>query len=311
MSTETIGLFGRPAAGILEDAPDVVLVKRGKGYPYPPWAEVPEDFFHGASGVGKPVGTDWSNIAKYGALKFAASQRKELAEISRADAAYAALKEWYKPVDFAAMNFGSAVHLVTARLDAGRHVEDVECDDEKRLVGCCAAWEQWKADHAVRFGAIERTLYAAELKVAGTADRIAVCGNPPDGPGGQPLFGPKDMVVIDLKTTGQQLGKVEPSIEYVAQLTALAQATHIVHEETKDFTELPAPIRYGALVYLTPEGYRTQWIDVHQPTVIGMVRDIVGVLRANRSLGRGAFGLSTVKRIGAQAEGPALVAMPA
>ena len=305
MTTETIGLFGRPAAGILEDAPEVVIVQRGKGYPWPPFQAKPDDYFDGASSVGKPVGMDWSNIKKYGALKFAATKRRELAEIGDQEAAYGALKQWYDPVDKALMEFGSAVHLHTARLDAGRSADDVACDDPDRLAACLPAWDAWKNDYGIRFGAIERTLYAAELKIAGTADRIALAAQPPDG-----LFGPRDMVVVDLKTTSQPLAKVTPSIEYVAQLTALAQATHIVYEETNELLELPAPIRYGALVFVTPEGYRCQWVDTHQPDVVAMVRDIVTVLRAKRALGRGAYGQSAVKRLPKEGDQPLLVAAP-
>jgi hypothetical protein len=287
----TVGLFGRPAAGILEDSPEVVLVERGKGYPFPPFAEVPDDHFDGASSVGKCVGMDWSNIAKYRALKFAANKRRELAEFTRQEDAYAAIKEWFRPEDTAAMDFGSAVHLHTARRDAGRDTDGIPCDDAKRLDGCVAAWERFKTDYAIRFGAIERTLYAEGLKVAGTADRIALAGNPPPGWTSDRMF------VIDIKTTGQSLSRVAPSIEYLIQLTALAAATHIVYEEARDFIELPVPITGGALVYLTPEGYRAHFIDTDQPAVLDLVHHCVSALRAKRQLGRGAYGLGAVQRL--------------
>ncbi|WP_336251187.1 hypothetical protein, partial [Stomatohabitans albus] len=246
-STETIGLFGRPAAPPLldQESPEFVKISRYRGYPENPFDRACRRYLPGASSVGKPLDDNASMLKNWAAKvvrEVAADLRKETATLTKAETMSQIKAEADARMDRSRL-IGSDVHLVTALEDAGRGFDRTAILDkwEGAADNLILAWHLFKEDFAPRFGAIERTGYTApldgedpETKVAGTIDRLAVLNNPPQSaelnirPG-------IDMVILDIKTkVGKSITRVEPMYSNKVQVHALGLVERIAFEAERD-----------------------------------------------------------------------------
>ena len=302
-TTPTPGLFGHLAAGVLGgEAPDTVRFQRGKGYAYPPFQHRAQRYLTGASSLGKPVAKDWAFLERKRAADFAARHREELAAIPSIEAAKKFIEQGAAEMGKQAILTGRAVHEHTAWLDAG-YDSPIDLAVRDGAEGMAAAWEAWKTKHQVRFGAIERTLFAPALGAAGTADRIAIAEA---GPASWPTDRP---FVVDIKTTSMPVGMIDLAIEYLVQGAVLASASEIAFEEggggpdcprgplSKPHThELPAGVFHGfALVWVNPQGeHRTQWVASDEIPIILTLAGLLNEVKVTaKEVSAGAFGITT------------------
>lgn len=282
--SETIGIAGYAAAGILGEVPHLVGYRRDRGYPWPPFSPMPERFLPGASSVGKCVGDSWDWWARRVAARTAAKMGADIAVMRNARDAerviYAeAQREQWKPAED-----GSLVHDFTAHLDAGRQPKH---DLPDRLAGHVKAWEAFKRDYAVRCVAIERTIYAPSFSsgVGGTADRIVTLG------------GTSDLVLIDLKSKiSQPLSKITPSVEHLIQAVALSQSRYLAIEEHQTTLPLPA-ISQAGIVYVARDGYHVQWIWPHHTDLLNLTAACIAARAGRDRLGTGAWGTPAVRHL--------------
>ncbi len=284
------GLHGRPVTGVLGDAPHAVTIKRGRGYPWPPSAPTPSDYFIGASSLGSLVdpfnGTNWGINE---AAKAAGSRRREMADYKNAADVAAAIKAAGQEATTRSRDVGSLIHNVTAHTDAGLPAPDVSDDLERDghtvdLGPYLDSYAAFLSDCEVRIGSVERTLYSERLRTAGTADRLLIMGNPPESLG----IGPTDLVVADLKTKyGKTLDRVKPSASWAIQLAALATSSHIYYEEYGDVLELP-PIGAAVIVLLACDGYRLYRAPVEE--LSAEMASLAAAAHVAKALGSGVMG---------------------
>lgn len=110
----------------------------------------------------------------------------------------------------AAADFGRAVHLACELHDIGDLDEDA-LDPELRPY--LAGWKRFSAEHAVQWIDIERPVYNAAMRYAGTPDRVgAVAGS---------------LAVVDIKTTAALYPSVGPQLAAYAYAATRPYAERI------------------------------------------------------------------------------------
>ncbi|WP_336251041.1 hypothetical protein [Stomatohabitans albus] len=306
-STETIGLFGRPAAppALDDESPYFVKIDRWRGYPANPFDRSCKRRLPGASSIGKPL-DDNSGMLKNWAAKItrevAADLRKTTATMTKAETLEVIKAEANQRMDRGRL-IGNDVHLVTANLDAGRPI-DVPAifgkwDGEAEPL--LAAWEQFKQDFQPKWGAIERTGYTGpladndpETEVAGTIDRICTFASPPIS--AELAIRPHvDMVVLDIKTKADKtVNRVAPYPSHKVQAHALGKVRALAFEAERDLMALPAPIKAIGLVYLCKDGYQAFFDMADQPFMVKTVTSCARLWHVERDWTQTTYGTPAV-----------------
>lgn len=126
----------------------------------------------------------------------------------------------------AAADFGKAVHRACELDDLGE-LDETTLDDA--LLPYLQAWRKFSAEHAVQWEQIERPVYHATMRYAGTPDRFGKVNGRP--------------AVVDIKSTAQLYPSVGPQLAAYANALQNPYADRIAVQLKADGTYVAKPYK--------------------------------------------------------------------
>lgn len=285
-------------AGVITEHPELAMRStRGRGYPWRPFDDKPEDFFRGASSIAKVVDKPWLGPwrAKL-AAEVAGDMRTELAAVTKANAVKLVKAAAREAADLAPAR-GSTIHDYAAnQLAAAAGLQFRPVDVGPELDAGAANVTDWIDRHVETVHAIERTLYLPDLRVAGTVDAIVTTKS-----GGS--------YAVDWKYKhGKGTHQVSPDIAHAMQGWALGQSRFIAIPEQQQLHPLPKLDGF-LVVYVAEDGHVTHPVDLTSRTLADLVVAACQTLDLLDAVGTSVFGPPS-RHLTDSTSAPALVAPP-